>query len=122
VQAARLPLLDLTGQDTLKQLCAVLERCAALISPDSGPAHIANALGRPVLGLYAATDPRRSGPYDSLRWTIDRYDAAARSVLGRPATALRWGTKIERPGVMALIEVPAVLERLEALDAETRAA
>ncbi|MDX1572221.1 MAG: glycosyltransferase family 9 protein, partial [Xanthomonadales bacterium] len=58
--------LDLTGQDTLKQLAAILEAADVVLAPDTGPAHIANAMGTPVIGLYAATDPKRSGPYDSI--------------------------------------------------------
>src|SRR5690606_34489499 len=60
---AGVPLLDLVGKDTLKQLPALLERAQLVMTPDSGPTHIANAMGTKVLGLHAATDPARSGPY-----------------------------------------------------------
>ncbi|MBS0193071.1 MAG: glycosyltransferase family 9 protein [Proteobacteria bacterium] len=105
--------LDLTGKDSLQQLPALLERAAIVLSPDSGPVHIANAVGTRVIGLYACTDPRRSGPYSDLRWTVDRYAAAAQELLGKPASTLRWGTKIERPGAMDLIEVDAVIDAFE---------
>jgi len=39
---------------------------------------MANAVGTKVLGLHAASNPKRSGPYSDLRWCVDRYDAAAR--------------------------------------------
>ena len=73
------------------------------------------AVGTPVLGLYAATNPARSGPYFSRGWCVDRYDAAAQRFLGKPASAIAWTTKIERPGVMGLITVADVVERLDAL-------
>lgn len=111
---AGVDLLDLVGKDTLKQALALLERAALLISPDSGPVHMANALGTPVLGLYAATNPKRSGPYHSLHWCVDRYDAAAQMLHGRPADTLRWGTRLEAPGVMDLIETDAVCAQLDA--------
>ena len=111
--AMKHPALDLTGRDTLQQLPALLERADIVLSPDSGPVHIANAVGTRVIGLYACTDPRRSGPYSDLRWTVDRYDAAARKLLGKPAVELRWGTKIERAGAMELIEVDAVIDAFE---------
>ena len=101
----RAPALDLIGKDTLKQLPALLARADLLVSPDSGPMHIANAMGTRVLGLHAASNPARSGPYSDRRWCVDRYDAAARHVFGKPAEALRWGSKIERDGVMDLITV-----------------
>ena len=63
------------------------ERATILLTPDSGPAHMASAVGTPVVGLYAATNPARSGPYLSRQWCIDKYDAAARArLLGKPAT------------------------------------
>lgn len=111
------PALDLVGRDTLKQLIALLERADAVLAPDSGPVHIANAVGTPVLGLYACTDPTRSGPYSDLAWTVDRYDAAARRFLGKPGSALRWGKRVEFAGAMDLVEVEAVIERFDALAA-----
>ncbi len=86
-----------------------------MLTPDSGPAHMATTVGTPVVGLYAATNPARSGPYYSREWCVDRFDAAARRFLGRSAAELPWPTKIERPGVMELIEVDDVIERLDAL-------
>lgn len=106
--------LDLIGKDTLKQLLALLQRATLVLSPDSGPMHLANAVGTPVLGLHAATNPDRSGPYSDRQWCVDRYDAAARKFRGKPATDLKWGTRIQHKGVMDLIEVDAVIERLDA--------
>lgn len=110
--------LDLIGKDTLKQFLALAQRARLLLSPDSGPMHMANAVGTPVLGLHAASNPQRSGPYSERRWCVDRYDAAARKFRGKAATELPWGTKIEYPGVMDLIEVDAVIERLESFAAQ----
>jgi heptosyltransferase I len=98
-------LLDLVGKDTLKQLPALLERADLLMTPDSGPMHIANAMGTKVLGLHAASNPRRSGPYSDVRFCVDRYDDAARRYCGKPADTLKWGTKIEHDGVMDLATV-----------------
>ena len=108
------PVVDLIGRDTLKQLLAVLERADLLLSPDSGPVHMATAVGTPVLGLFAGTDSRRSGPYFSRELCVDAFDAAARRYAGRPADELRWGKKIDHPDVMKLIDVDAVRERLDA--------
>jgi heptosyltransferase I len=112
--------LDLIGKDTLKQFMALSQRALAILTPDSGPMHIANAVGTPVLGLHAASNPRRSGPYSSIEWCVDRYDAAARKFRGKPASELPWGTKLEHPGVMELIETEAVIERLDAFMAAAR--
>ena len=111
------PCIDLTGKDTLKQLLALLRRADLLLAPDSGPMHMANAVGTPVLGLHAASNPHRSGPYSDRQWCVDRYDAAARKYRRKPAAKLAWGTKLEYRGVMDLITVDDVLERLQAFAA-----
>jgi heptosyltransferase I len=103
-----------TGKDTLKRLLAMLGRAQLLLAPDSGPMHMANAVGTRVLGLHAASNPDRSGPYSDRRWCVNKYDEAARKYLGKPASELAWGSKIERPGVMDLISVDEVIERYEA--------
>ncbi len=99
------PALDLVGKDTLKQLPALLARANLVMTPDSGPMHIANAMGTKVLGLHAASNPHRSGPYSDRRYCVDRYDDAARKYLAKQAADLKWGTKIEFDDVMELITV-----------------
>ena len=113
IGAMRAPALDLVGKDTLTQLPALLARADLVMTPDSGPMHIANAMGTAVLGLHAASNPLRSGPYSSVRYCVDRYDDAARKYLGKPAAALRWGSKIERDGVMALVTVDDAVAAFE---------
>lgn len=105
--------IDLIGKDTLKQFLALCQRAALVLTPDSGPMHMANAVGTKVLGLHAASNPNRSGPYSDRRWCVDRYDAAARKFRGKPAAELPWGTKLEYPGVMELITADDVIERFE---------
>jgi heptosyltransferase I len=104
--------MNLVGKDTLEQSKALLQRATLVLSPDSGPVHIASALGTPVLGLYAATWSRRSGPYTSLELCVDRYEEAARKYRGKPASELRWGHRIEEPGVMDLVQPGDVIEKL----------
>ncbi|HJP98256.1 MAG TPA: glycosyltransferase family 9 protein [Rhodanobacteraceae bacterium] len=106
--------IDLIGKDTLKRALALFRRANLVLTPDAGPMHMANAVGARVLGLHAASNPARSGPYSDRRWCVDRYDDAARKYLHKPATAIPWGTKIEYPGVMDLVTVDDVIERLEA--------
>ena len=106
--------MDLTGKDTLKRFMALLPRSAMILTPDSGPMHMANAAGVKVLGLHAASNPERSGPYSDRRWCVDKYDAASRKFLGKPASEIPWGTKIEKPGVMDLVEVDEMVDRFEA--------
>ncbi len=104
---------NLIGRDTLKKFLALLQRSHVLISPDSGPAHMATGMGIPVIGLYAASNPKRSGPYLSQKWCVDKYDDASRLFRNKPASELKWGTKLEFEGVMDLINVKDVTEKLD---------
>lgn len=103
------------GKDTLPQLLGLMARAAVLLTPDSGPAHMATMVELPVIGLYAATNPQRAGPYYSRRWCVDKYDTASQQFYGKPATEIAWTTKIERPGVMDLIAVNEVTAKLDEL-------
>jgi len=114
------PALDLVGRDTLKQLPALLARADLVMTPDSGPMHIANAMGSKVLGLHAASNPHRSGPYSDRRYCVDRYDDAARKYLGKQAVDLKWGTKIEFDDVMELITVEDGIAAFERYVADHR--
>lgn len=55
--------LDLTGRTTLPQLVALLARADVVLANDSGPLHLAAALGRPVVAPYTCTKVARHGPY-----------------------------------------------------------
>lgn len=62
--AAKIPGgLDLTGKTSLRQLVALLEAADLVIANDSGPMHIAAALGRPLVTMFGPTNPVRTGPY-----------------------------------------------------------
>ncbi|MGQ0833900.1 MAG: glycosyltransferase family 9 protein [Gammaproteobacteria bacterium] len=114
-RAARAPLVNQIGKDTLPQMLALLARVTALVAPDSGPVHMATMVGTPVIGLYAATNPARSGPYLSRHWCVDAYPEAARRFRRREPEQLPWTEKIEEPGVMDLVSPDAVAAKLDEL-------
>ena len=103
---------NLIGKDTINQSVALLKQAAVVLSPDSGPAHVASAVGTAVIGLYAATPSKRSGPYNSLELCVDKYAEVARKFRHKEPQQLRWGQRIEYPGVMDLIETGEVQEKL----------
>ena len=65
--------LNLAGQTTLRDLIAIFPECEVAFGPDSGPMHIAAAVGCPVVSLWGATSPLRSAPwgFDDLAITAD---------------------------------------------------
>ncbi|WP_166266243.1 glycosyltransferase family 9 protein [Marinobacter caseinilyticus] len=114
------PALNICGQDTLKQLTALLAKADLLVSPDTGPAHIASAVGTDVLGLYAASNPFRSGPYNSLNWCVNRYPEALERFTGSTVSQARWGAKAEFEGAMDMISVADATEMLDKWVAQKR--
>ena len=109
------PCENTIGQDTLLAIPATLERATRLDHARLRPRTYGDmAAGTPVIGLYAATNPSRSGPYLSRQSCVDKYDLAARRLLGKPAAEIPWTTKIERPGVMDLITPDDVIKKLHA--------
>jgi heptosyltransferase I len=61
-RAAVTPVIDVLGDD-VRRLIWLLDGSRVVLSPDTGPLHVANALGKPVVGLYGYTNPLRYGPY-----------------------------------------------------------
>jgi heptosyltransferase-1 len=68
---------------SVAQLIALTRRVALVIAGDTGPLHLACALGRPVVGIYGPTDPARNGPFGTrsrvLRSPHSRRDHSRRS-------------------------------------------
>jgi heptosyltransferase I len=109
------PVTNLVGQTGLKELFAILGRATAVLAPDSGPVHMAVAAGTPVLGLYATSNPRRTGPALGQRWVINAYPDAVRRAFGVAEADIPWGRRVRDPAAMELITVAAVTDRLDAL-------
>lgn len=69
-QLGSIPLLNLAGRAGLRDLIAIFQRCAAAFGPDSGPMHIAAAIGCPIVSLWGATAPERSAPWGFTAYAI----------------------------------------------------
>ncbi len=113
--SAKHPLTNQIGQDTLPEAIALLARASVLIAPDSGPLHLATAVGTPAIGLHATSNPARTGAYASRALAVDRFAAAARAFRNKSVAEMPWPDRIEEPGVMALISVADVTTRLDGL-------
>lgn len=113
IATAKTSCLNLTGQTTLKQLAAVLGSVDALLSPDTGPLHIADAMQTPVIGLYAVAPSKLSGPYHSQSLVVDRFDQAVTQLLHQDPNHIAWGTRVHHSSAMQLISVEDVMQQLE---------
>jgi len=56
------PPLNLAGRTSLRELCAVLKLCRVLLTNDTGPMHVAAAVGTPVVAIFGSTSPELTGP------------------------------------------------------------
>ncbi|TDR18365.1 glycosyltransferase family 9 protein [Marinicella litoralis] len=100
---------NMAGQDTLKQLWCLLKGADLVVSPDSGPLHMAGSVKTPVIGLLAASNYKRSGSYQFPELTVDKYPQACHLFLNKSVNEVKWGTKTEFPGAMDLITIEDVL-------------
>ena len=113
MQAVHEPVTNLIGQTSLKQLLAVLDAARVVVAPDAGPAHMATAVGTPVIGLYACTNPDRARPYLSADITVNRYAEAVQARYGKAIDALPWGIRVRDAGTMARITIADVTDKLD---------
>ena len=96
--------LNLCGKTTLRQLVALLERAELVIANDSGPMHIASALGKPLVTPFGPTNPVRTGPYRRMD-TVIRLDLPCSPCYSRRCphqSCLKW------------LDAEAVLQHAEA--------
>ena len=115
VGLARHPVFNLVGKTSLKQLLVLLKSALGLVSPDSGPAHMATTVQTPVIGLYACTNPDRARPYLSKRYTINKYDEAILAKHEKPVEQLPWGIRVRDPGTMDRISSKDVINKIDLL-------
>ncbi|MDI5935028.1 glycosyltransferase family 9 protein [Halomonas kalidii] len=113
--------IDAIGETSLKALLALIAQARAVVAPDSGPVHMANALGTAVVGLYATTNPDRAAPYLWREFVVDRYPQAVRAYLHKSPEEVTWGQRVRHPDAMSLIRAEDVIERLDAVLADTTA-
>lgn len=107
------PVLNLVGKTSLKQLTAVLREAKLVLAPDSGPAHIATTQGTPVLGLYAHSNPKRTGPYFNVDDVVSVYEQAVTQQQGKPLAELAWSTRAKGTDLMQAITVDAVINQFD---------
>ncbi len=96
---------NVAGKTSLTQLASILQTCSVFIGNDSGPMHLAAAVGTPTIGLYGPGDPTRFGPVGTMCETIRRKTDCPPC----PETTCRFGAD----GCMSKIQVADVIQTLE---------
>jgi len=106
---------DLIGQTSLKQMLACLNNASVVIAPDTGPAHMAVTQRTPVIGLYAHSNPTRTGPYLYKQYVAEVYHHNLQEQTGKTADQVKWGTRVKGADLMAQITVDMAIERFNRL-------
>ncbi len=104
LERARAPVVSALGSG-LRNLVGILDSAALVLSPDTGPLHMAIALDRPTVSLMGYTNPKRVGPYR-------RYHDLLVDAYGDPGEDYAISME-NRPGRMQRIQVADVLDRVE---------
>ena len=105
--------VNLIGKTSIREMAALVKLSDLVISPDSGPAHVSTVMGTPVIGLYAMSNPERSGPYCSINLSVNKYPETLFRYYGVSPEEVKWGQKVKSPGAMEMVEVVDVCERIE---------
>jgi len=103
-------IINLSGETTLSELAALIRRATICVTNDSGPMHLAVALGRPVVSVFGPTDPIWIGPY--------RRDGAVLQTKNLPCVPcyLRQLSRCTHDhACMQGVTAGAVIERMEAM-------
>lgn len=121
--SCRTPVINAVGQTSLKALLVLIRDAQLVVAPDSGPIHMAVAMGTPPLGLYVTSNPLRTGPWleaEQLRdWTVNRYPDAVRQFLRREPNQVGWGQRVRDPAAIDLIQIEDVIGCLDRIMAAT---
>jgi heptosyltransferase I len=84
-----------------------------VLAPDTGPAHIASALGTDTIGLYAATNPDRAGPYNHRHYVVNKYPQALLMYNNKKVEDAAWGERIKTAECMKLITPDDVIQQID---------
>ncbi|RPJ72489.1 MAG: glycosyltransferase family 9 protein [Acidobacteria bacterium] len=104
---AGVPVVDLTSRADVVRLAAVLERISILLAVDSGPMHLADAVGTPLVAVYGPSDPRRWGPSSAWSRSIHAVLPCSRcNRIRRPPARCSSGV----PDCMLSVDAAAVYE------------
>ncbi len=113
IETATVSITSLIGQTSLKEMLALLNRAKLVIAPDTGPAHMAVTQGTPVIGLYAHSNPKRTGPYLYQDYVAEVYHKHLLKQHKKSDSQLPWGTRVKGKNLMQDITIDSVIEQFD---------
>ncbi len=106
--------INLVGKTSLLELAALIQQADLVLSPDSATAHIANAVGTAVIGLYAYHNPKRTAPFLHLDKVISVYEQGLDTEC-QNISNLPWAYKRKTPHLMTMISIQQVVDKMREL-------
>lgn len=103
---------NLVGKTSIASLFDVIQRAELVISPDTGPAHMATVVQTPVIALFALSNPKRTGPYNDQDNVVSVYRELVEEEKGKPVEALPWATTVHREDAMAQLPIDRVMKKV----------
>ena len=82
------------------------------LGPDSGTLHIASMLKKKIIGLYATSNPYRTGPFKNMSHTINLYPKAVKIYLNSDINSITWGKRVRNREAMNLITIDDVKNKV----------
>ena len=104
---------NLVGKTSICELTAVIKDAKLVVSPDTGPAHIATVVDTPMVGLYALSNPARTGPYFAQDSVVSVYETLAEKEYGKGIADIPWASTVHDPKAMTYIQYEDVLEKVK---------
>ena len=106
------PIYNFVGKTNLQELYNIVSGCELYIGPDSGTLHIASILSKPVIGLFATSNPERTGPFQNIEFIINKYPEALKKYNKKLVSDAKWGERIRNKKAMSLIKVDDVKKKI----------
>ena len=110
---SQIKLNNLVGKTNLSELYNILRNCELFIGPDSGTLHIASMLNKPVIGLFATSNPERTGPIGNMKYIVNKYPNALMKFYKLSINQTKWGKRIRNKNAMDLITVDEVIKNID---------
>ena len=107
------PIYNFVGKTNLQELYNIVSECEFYIGPDSGTLHIASILSKPVIGLFATSNPERTGPFKNIEFIINKYPEALKKYNKKLISDAKWGERVRNKQAMSLIKVDDVKKKID---------
>ena len=105
--------LNFINSTSLIETLYILKKSLFYIGPDSGTLHMANMFNIPIIGLYATSNPDRTGPYKNQKFNVNKYNQALLKFNDKKIIDANWGERVRDANAMRLITKAEVIEKID---------